>query len=90
MVHQPKQLVCADAVSLRILLMFYDPSFRSVRNFVIDVRKVPPGNTGTGIHWQVAQGTSLMNIVFYMSSEKGTAHQGIWMENGRYWNMFDP
>ncbi|KAJ3762988.1 exo-beta-1,3-glucanase [Lentinula raphanica] len=57
--------------------------FRSVRNFVIDVRQVPATNSqGTGIHWQVAQATSLMNIVFEMSTEADTAHQGIWMENG--------
>ncbi|KAJ3811027.1 exo-beta-1,3-glucanase [Lentinula aff. lateritia] len=57
--------------------------FRSVRNFVIDVRQVPATNDqGTGIHWQVAQATSLMNIVFEMSTAANTAHQGIWMENG--------
>nr|BAE20245.1 exo-beta-1,3-glucanase [Lentinula edodes]BAE44303.1 exo-beta-1,3-glucanase [Lentinula edodes] len=57
--------------------------FRSVRNFVIDVRQVPATNSqGTGIHWQVAQATSLMNIVFEMSTAADTAHQGIWMENG--------
>ncbi|KAJ7445698.1 exo-beta-1,3-glucanase [Mycena galericulata] len=37
---------------------------------------------GTGIHWQVAQATSLMNIVINMSTASNTAHQGIWMENG--------
>ncbi|KAJ7702300.1 beta-1,3-glucanase [Mycena rosella] len=57
--------------------------FRSVRNFIIDVRRVPPDvSQGTGIHWQVSQTTSLMNIVFYMSDAPNTAHQGIWMENG--------
>ncbi|KAJ7684648.1 exo-beta-1,3-glucanase [Mycena polygramma] len=56
--------------------------FRSVRNFIIDVRRVPPTASGTGIHWQVAQATSLMNIAFYMSDAPNTAHQGIWMENG--------
>lgn len=56
---------------------------RSVRNFVIDVRRVAPERPqGTGIHWQVAQATSLMNIVFHMSTAPNTAHQGIWMENG--------
>ncbi|KAF4609561.1 hypothetical protein D9613_012297 [Agrocybe pediades] len=44
---------------------------------------VPPEKSqGTGIHWQVAQATSLMNIVFEMSTAPNTAHQGIWMENG--------
>ncbi|KAJ7929217.1 exo-beta-1,3-glucanase [Mycena leptocephala] len=56
--------------------------FRSVRNFIIDVRQVPPTAYGTGIHWQVAQATSLINILFYMSDAPNTAHQGIWMENG--------
>ncbi|KAJ7197153.1 glycoside hydrolase family 55 protein [Mycena pura] len=56
--------------------------FRSVRNFVIDVRRVPPTVSGTGIHWQVAQSTSLMNIQFFMSDDPSTTHQGIWMENG--------
>ncbi|KAG6814280.1 hypothetical protein H0H92_013405 [Tricholoma furcatifolium] len=58
-------------------------AFRSVRNFVIDVRNVPATSSeGTGLHWQVSQGTSLMNIVVQMSTASGTAHQGIWMENG--------
>jgi hypothetical protein len=57
--------------------------FRSIRNFVIDVTRVPATlSQGTGIHWQVAQATSLMNIVFNMSPAANTAHQGIWMENG--------
>lgn len=39
--------------------------------------RVPPQNSqGTGIHWQVAQATSLMNIVFEMSAASNTAHQG--------------
>ncbi|KDR79424.1 hypothetical protein GALMADRAFT_223633 [Galerina marginata CBS 339.88] len=57
--------------------------FRSVRNFVIDVTRVAATNSqGTGLHWQVAQATSLMNIVVQMSTASNTAHQGIWMENG--------
>ncbi|TFK33474.1 exo-beta-1,3-glucanase [Crucibulum laeve] len=57
--------------------------FRSVRNFAIDVRRVPATKSqGTGLHWQVAQATSLMNIVVHMSMAENTAHQGIWMENG--------
>jgi glucan 1,3-beta-glucosidase len=55
--------------------------FRSIRNFVIDTTKMPASATGTGIHWQVAQATSLMNIHFEMSTAAGNAHQGIWMEN---------
>ncbi|KAJ7205572.1 pectate lyase superfamily protein-domain-containing protein, partial [Mycena haematopus] len=59
--------------------------FRSVRNFVIDVllmTAMPPSQYGTGIHWQVGQATSLINIDFKMSSATGTNHQGIFMENG--------
>ncbi|KAI0647237.1 exo-beta-1,3-glucanase [Trametes meyenii] len=56
--------------------------FRSVRNFVIDLRQIPASASATGIHWQVSQATSLMNIVFEMSTAAGNAHQGIWMENG--------
>ncbi|CAL1707953.1 unnamed protein product [Somion occarium] len=54
--------------------------FRSVRNFVIDIRQVNGG--ATGLHWQVSQATSLMNIVFQMSTAAGNQHQGIFMENG--------
>ncbi|EKM82792.1 hypothetical protein AGABI1DRAFT_68739 [Agaricus bisporus var. burnettii JB137-S8] len=57
--------------------------FRSVRNFVIDVRRVPAEKSqGTGLHWQVSQATSLFNIVVHMSTAPNTAHQGIFMENG--------
>ncbi|THV07944.1 glycoside hydrolase family 55 protein [Dendrothele bispora CBS 962.96] len=57
--------------------------YRSVKNFIIDTRLVPPEiQQGTGIHWQVSQGTSLQNIKFYLSDAPNTAHQGIWMENG--------
>ncbi|KAJ3554045.1 hypothetical protein NM688_g3306 [Phlebia brevispora] len=57
-----------------------DNFFRSVRNFIIDLRQVP--GSATGIHWQVSQGTSLINIVFQMSTAGGTQHVGIFMENG--------
>ncbi|KAF8654106.1 hypothetical protein AX16_003639 [Volvariella volvacea WC 439] len=64
--------------------------FRSVRNFVIDVRQVPPERSqGTGIHWQVSQATSLTNVIFEMSTAPNTAHQGIWMENGSGGMMSD-
>ncbi|THH16183.1 hypothetical protein EW146_g4411 [Bondarzewia mesenterica] len=56
--------------------------YRSVRNFVIDVTRMPASSSATGIHWQVSQVTSLYNIVFQMSTASGNAHQGIWMENG--------
>lgn len=56
--------------------------YRSVRNFVIDLTCMNATSTGTGIHWQVSQATSLANIVFRMSKAEDTAHQGIFMENG--------
>jgi hypothetical protein len=33
-----------------------------------------PVTAGTGIHWQVAQATSLQNIVFNMRSDGGTSN----------------
>ncbi|KAJ7832076.1 glycoside hydrolase family 55 protein [Mycena olivaceomarginata] len=56
--------------------------FRSVRNFVIRTTNMPATTFGTGIHWQVGQATSLINIDFFVSSAAGTKHQGIFMENG--------
>ena len=57
--------------------------FRQIRNFVIDVRNQPL-TSGTGIHWQVAQATSLQNIRFEMRRDRSpeNAQQGIFMENG--------
>ncbi|RSL41294.1 hypothetical protein CEP53_012846 [Fusarium sp. AF-6] len=58
---------------------------RSVRNLIIDVRPTPAKAQVCGIHWQVAQGTSLENIHFYMTKPKDdpeTTQQGIYMENG--------
>ncbi|KAG0646887.1 hypothetical protein D0Z07_6304 [Hyphodiscus hymeniophilus] len=57
--------------------------FRQVRNFIIDTTAMPVG-VGAGIHWQVAQATSLQNIVFNMRTDGGTANaqQGIFMDNG--------
>ncbi|KAI1006484.1 Glucan 1,3-beta-glucosidase [Podosphaera aphanis] len=57
--------------------------FRQVRNFVIDTTAMPVEH-GSGIHWQVAQASSLQNIVFNMRSDGGEANgqQGIFMDNG--------
>ncbi|EAQ91543.1 hypothetical protein CHGG_03478 [Chaetomium globosum CBS 148.51] len=57
--------------------------FRQVRNFVIDLTGMPV-EVGAGIHWQVAQATSLQNIVFNMREDGGDANkqQGIFMDNG--------
>ncbi|KAK3307184.1 pectate lyase superfamily protein-domain-containing protein [Chaetomium strumarium] len=63
--------------------------FRQVRNFVIDLTAMPNENTSgeqtyvpTGIHWQVAQSTSLQNIDFVMPLGGGTTAVGIFAENG--------
>ncbi|KAL1994135.1 hypothetical protein VTN49DRAFT_2804 [Thermomyces lanuginosus] len=56
--------------------------FRSIRNFVIDLTGMPP-TSGTGIHWQVGQATSLQNIRFEMvRGGDNNVQQGIFMDNG--------
>lgn len=56
--------------------------FRQVRNFVIDITAMP-ANVGAGIHWQVAQATSLQNIRFNMvKGGAGNKQIGIFMDNG--------
>ncbi|KAL9052926.1 MAG: hypothetical protein Q9162_005104 [Coniocarpon cinnabarinum] len=57
--------------------------YRQIRNFVIDLTAMPQ-SAGAGIHWQVAQATSLQNIVFNMIQGGGDANkqQGIFMDNG--------
>ncbi|KAJ7207673.1 pectate lyase superfamily protein-domain-containing protein [Mycena rebaudengoi] len=59
--------------------------FRSIRNFVIDVTAMSPEKFATGIHWQVGQATSLININFKMvraTVTPTTNHQGLFAENG--------
>ena len=56
--------------------------YRQIRNFVIDLTSMP-ATAGAGIHWQVAQATSLQNIVFNMvKSDSNNKQQGIFMDNG--------
>jgi glucan 1,3-beta-glucosidase len=57
--------------------------FRAIRNLVIDLTAMSQGS-GTGIHWQVGQATSLQNIRFEMIKGGGDANkqQGIFMDNG--------
>lgn len=59
-----------------------DSFFRSVRNFVIDLTRMPANASATGIHWEVSQSTSLVNVVVNMSTKPGNNHQGIFMEAG--------
>lgn len=53
--------------------------FRQVRNFKIDLTE---SKSGAGIHWQVAQATSLQNIDFIMTEGADSQQQGIFMDNG--------
>ncbi|RYP92281.1 hypothetical protein DL770_001594 [Monosporascus sp. CRB-9-2] len=57
--------------------------FRQIRNFVIDIRDIPM-ESGAGIHWQVAQATSLQNIVFEMNRDTSpkNVQKGLFIENG--------
>jgi glucan 1,3-beta-glucosidase len=57
--------------------------FRQVRNLILDITEMPIGG-GKCIHWQVAQATSLQNIIFNMQEGGGTNNGqiGIFMENG--------
>jgi hypothetical protein len=58
-------------------------SYRSIRNLIIDLRQIPASTSAVGLHWQVSQGTSLINIVVEMSTASNNNHQGMFMENGR-------
>ncbi|KNB19259.1 hypothetical protein FOXG_16409 [Fusarium oxysporum f. sp. lycopersici 4287] len=57
--------------------------FRQIRNFKIDLTGMPK-TSGAGIHWQVAQATSLQNIEFHMIEDQSeeNAQQGIFIDNG--------
>ena len=63
--------------------------FRQIRNFRFDLTEMPVSTEDndqpfvpTGIHWQVAQATSLQNLVFEMPTTSTTTHVGIFSENG--------
>lgn len=59
--------------------------WRGVRNFVFDTTNVPPTTAMHGLHWQVAQATSLQNCVFNMpvgTTGDGNQHFGVFMDNG--------
>eukprot|EP00475_Leptophrys_vorax_P008647 TRINITY_DN155_c0_g2_i4.p1 TRINITY_DN155_c0_g2~~TRINITY_DN155_c0_g2_i4.p1 ORF type:complete len:465 (+),score=116.98 TRINITY_DN155_c0_g2_i4:112-1506(+) len=51
--------------------------YRQIRNLVVDMTECLQC---TGIHWQVAQATSISNVFF--KSGVGSNNQGMWMENG--------
>ena len=59
--------------------------WRQIRNFVLDITDVDPTRPVHCIHWQVAQATSLQNIVFNMAEATlgdKSQQQGIFMDNG--------
>uniref|UniRef100_L2FRZ3 Glucan-beta-glucosidase n=1 Tax=Colletotrichum fructicola (strain Nara gc5) TaxID=1213859 RepID=L2FRZ3_COLFN len=57
--------------------------WKLVKNFNVDLTAMPV-TSGAGIHWQVAQATSLQNIVFNMRTDGGDSNvqQGIFIDNG--------
>jgi glucan 1,3-beta-glucosidase len=62
--------------------------WRQVKNFVIDISDVPPNRVVHGIHWQVAQATSLQNIVFIQAPSvpgDGSQQYGIF---GKFWDTY--
>ncbi|KAF8448258.1 pectate lyase superfamily protein-domain-containing protein [Kalaharituber pfeilii] len=61
---------------------------RQIRNFVIDITSVP-NIQPAGIHWQIAQATSLQNIEFRQSTAADSNHQGVFMENGSGGMLYD-
>ncbi|KAK5626045.1 hypothetical protein RRF57_001761 [Xylaria bambusicola] len=56
--------------------------WRQVRNFVIDMTKIPSAISATGIHWPTSQATSLDNIIIRMDDHAGTQHMGLFIEEG--------
>jgi glucan 1,3-beta-glucosidase len=59
--------------------------WRQIRNFVLDITLIDPTRTSHCIHWQVAQATSLQNIVMNMVEAipgDGNRQMGIFMDNG--------
>lgn len=59
--------------------------YRQIRNFVLDITQVPPTRAVHCIHWQVAQATSLQNIVMNMAvgtPGDGSQQYGVFMDNG--------
>ncbi|KAF1997215.1 glycoside hydrolase family 55 protein [Amniculicola lignicola CBS 123094] len=56
--------------------------YRQIRNLNFDMTRVPAGVAIIGLHWPIAQATSLHNLNITMSEEAGTRHRGIFIENG--------
>lgn len=56
--------------------------FRQIRNLRLDLTGIPPHLGATGIHWPTGQATSIQNVEIVLSSENGTQHEGLFIENG--------
>ncbi|KAK8070332.1 glycoside hydrolase family 55 protein [Apiospora phragmitis] len=54
---------------------------RQLRNFIVDVQDAEMTDIA-GVHWQVAQATSIQNVAFFQSPDKGKDHIGVFAENG--------
>ncbi|RAL02989.1 glycoside hydrolase family 55 protein [Aspergillus ibericus CBS 121593] len=55
--------------------------YRQIRNIIIDIEETTTAYAA-GLHWQVAQATSLTNVFITASSTKGTTQMGMYTENG--------
>lgn len=55
--------------------------YRQVRNLVIDIADTTTAKMA-GLHWQVAQATSLTNVYITASSDADTTQMGMFTENG--------
>ncbi|RDW56893.1 pectin lyase fold factor [Coleophoma crateriformis] len=55
--------------------------YRQVRNFIIDITDTTTASAA-GLHWQVAQATSLTNVLVSASFDSGTTQMGMYTENG--------
>lgn len=58
--------------------------YRQFRNFVIDTTAVPAGQAISGMHWPTAQATSIQFVTFNMVAGSSSQHQGLFIENGKY------
>lgn len=62
--------------------------FQQVRNLILDMTAIPPNIAATGMHWPVAQASSLQNLQIRMTPDPGSQHQGLFIENGESIRLF--
>ncbi|KAM3500605.1 hypothetical protein MY10362_006263 [Beauveria mimosiformis] len=70
---------------INTMLTFY----QQIRNFKIDISRTSEDAHIAGIHYQVAQGTSLQFVDFIASKSSSTTQQAIFAENGNGGFMSD-